>query len=211
MKPSLLVDRLELDRQGLVFYVDLDALARNVEGYKAIWENIELTLIRFLYTWKKHKKSSYDEIDAFYIWAELGPLINLEEHICNACIIYVVPKGILLPEFDEESLTVLSKGGFWSFGEYSFLNEDCYPLFYYENGNIFRYVFNLPTAVDSKETEEELACWMIDFLDWDEEIHAVWSNYSIPGDYEVSLNKLLEKVDKNREIEILYRKYTLDR
>jgi hypothetical protein len=198
---QLQTEILEYAKPTLIFSFDLDAIAGENEEYELVWNKLETVLISAMYTLSHGDKPAIAK-QSFYLWGQLGTTLNAEEHVCNAYFIYIVPEtpgeGIeeALEKSCEENLIL------WTLEELRTLDEECIPLFKYEQGNIIRYVFDQISV----EGETDLGCSKIEFLTWDEDWHICTGAYSI----DMYKEQIECRLSSGKKISILYRKFRIE-
>ncbi|MDI6782723.1 MAG: hypothetical protein QME64_01345 [bacterium] len=197
----LQTDILKVAQPELVFSFDLDALAGDNEEYELVWDKLETALISVLHTLSRSEKPAIAN-QRFYLWGQLGTTLNAEDHLCNAYFIYLIPeteitgiKEALTESFKENEIA-------WVFEENRALDEECIPLFKYEQGKIIRYVFDQIGL----NGQEDLGCSYVEFVTWDEDWHICPSVYSIDMAKEYIERCLIT----GKKVAIQYRKFTIE-
>lgn len=194
-------DKLIVSKPSLVFYFDLDALASENEEYELVWDKIESALITLLNTLSRSAKPAVAK-QSFYLWGQLGTTVNTEEHLCNAYFIFLTPETEIVGLADAFMKVFDLLKIFWGIEEYRSIDEECVPLFKYEQGNIIRYVFDQI----GEDGQEDLGCSNIEFvpvdIDW----------YICPGAYSIDMatDRTVYKLTSGKTVSLYYRKFTIE-
>ncbi|MCX7919210.1 MAG: hypothetical protein N3A72_06305 [bacterium] len=195
------IDILQYKKPELVFYFDLDAIAGENEEYEFVWEKIERAIISFLYSLaKSNNKAIVDQ--QFFIWGKFGSTVNIDEHLCNAYFIYLIPETELMDIAKLLAESFKTSKISWGFEASGLLDEECIPLFKYERGNIIRYIFDQIT----EDGLEDFGCAKLEFTPWDGDWHISSGAYSIDMTNDTTLYKLSE----DKQVRIIYRKFNIE-
>lgn len=198
---QLQTDVLKYDKPALVFSFDLDTIAGENEEYELVWNKLEMTLISAMYNLSHADKPAITK-QSFYLWGQLGATLNAEDHLCNAYFIYIIPEipgaGI------EEALAKSCEENqiLWTLEETRTLDEECIPLFKYEQGQIVRYVFDQI----SEEGQTDLGCSNIEFFSWDEDWHICSGAYSI----DMYKERVERRLSSGKKVSIQYQKFRIE-
>lgn len=198
---QLQTDILKYHKSSLVFSFDLDAIAGENEEYELVWNKLESSLISTLYTLSQSEKPEIAN-QSFYLWGQLGTTLNAEDHLCNAYFVYLISESSSEGFEDVLAKSCLENQVLWTLEETRALDEECVPLFRYEQGKLIRYVFDQI----SEEGKIDLGCSNIEFMTWDEDWHICSGAYSINMDIEHAEHRLLN----GKKVKVQYRRYTIE-
>jgi hypothetical protein len=198
---QLQTDILKYDKPLLVFSFDLDAIAGENEEYELVWNKLETALISTMYNLSHADKQAITK-QSFYLWGQLGATLNAEDHLCNAYFIYIIPE--VPGEGFEEALAKSCEENqiLWTLEEFRTLDEECIPLFKYEQGHIIRYVFDQL----STEGDIDLGCSKIEFITLDEDWHICSGAYSI----DMCKERIEHRLSSEKKVSIIYRKFGIE-